>query len=45
MKELNFKELLELYQILKDFTENLKQKLEEKKNDWDYKYCYWANKF
>ncbi len=33
MKELNFKELLELYQILKDFTENLKQKLEEKKND------------
>lgn len=33
MKELSFKELLELYQILKDFTENLKQKLEEKKND------------
>ena len=34
MKELSFKELLELYQILKDFTESLKQKLEEKKNDW-----------
>ena len=33
MKELSFKELLELYQILKDFTESLKQKLEEKKND------------
>ena len=33
MKELSFKELLELYQILKDFTENLKQKLEGKKND------------
>ncbi len=34
MKELSFKDLLELYQILKDFTESLKQKLEEKKNDW-----------
>ncbi len=33
MKELSFKDLLELYQILKDFTESLKQKLEEKKND------------
>ena len=33
MKELSFKDLLELYQILKDFTESLKHKLEEKKND------------
>jgi len=34
MKELSYEEILELYKILKDFTDTLKQKLEEKKNDW-----------
>ncbi len=33
MKELSYEEILELYKILKDFTDTLKQKLEEKKND------------
>jgi hypothetical protein len=33
MKELSYKELIELYKILKDFTDTLKQKLEEKNND------------
>ena len=33
MKELSYEEILELYKILKDFTDTIKQKLEEKKND------------
>ena len=33
MKELSDKELLEVYAILKEFVESLKQKLEENKND------------
>lgn len=33
MKELSNKELLEVYKILKDFIDSLKQKLEESKND------------
>ncbi len=37
MKELNNKELFEIYKILKDFVENLKQKLEEMNNDRESK--------
>ena len=33
MKNLNNKELLEVYKILTEFIASLKQKLEEKKND------------
>ncbi len=33
MSELNNKDLLELYKILKNFVENLSQKLEDIKND------------
>ncbi len=33
MNELNNKELLELYKILKSFVKSLNQKLEDTKND------------
>ena len=33
MSELNNKDLLEIYKILKNFVENLSQKLEDIKND------------
>ena len=43
MSELNNKDLLELYKILKDFVENLSQKLEDIKNDWEDKWRNWKN--
>lgn len=33
MKEISNSELLEVYKLLKEYVKELKQKLEEKKND------------